>query len=125
VSVPALEAGFACRASAVVACAGAVVCWAVWGWSAAAGLGMGWLAAAGPLLLNARFLPPAATADSSDLRLKARIYGLALVKLPFLVVLVILTAKLGIAAAGCFVGGACSVYLALTAGAARSLRSRE
>jgi hypothetical protein len=95
------------------------------GWREALGLSLGWGVAAGSLLLSASLLPRWIRTDSRLVDGHARLLGLGAVKFPVFGLAAFGAASLGLVPAACFVLGAVSVYLAMAAGALRSLRSRE
>jgi len=96
-------------------------------WAELFGIGIivGWAAGAGPLIVNALFLPTWMTPGSTGRALNTKLLLLALVKWPFLAIVIFFTVKLGFWACVGFAVGLTSVYLVLAAGALMSLRSRE
>lgn len=98
---------------------------AFWSWQAAFGVAVGWLAAAGPMWLNERFVPGILSPDAPKKVVQIKLLAYALLKWPILALVIFFTVRLGFSASlGCAVG-LVSVYLALAAGAFRSLRSRD
>jgi hypothetical protein len=113
------------KLSAALCLAATAPVWMLWGWAAALGLWLGWLAAAAPMIWHARLLPKWIRSDEPGPNLKLRLLVISFLKYPLYVIVIFFTTKLGLAAAASFVGGATSVYLALAAGAVRSLRSGD
>ena len=103
----------------------AALLYASLGWREALALTLGWAVAGGSLLLSDRLLRRWVGADSRVVDGQARLLALSGVKFPLFGLAAFGAASLGLVPAGCFVFGAVSVYLAMAAGALRSLRSRE